>query len=99
MNKQDIRQGLKTYGELVTIKEVAEYLRVSRNTVSRMLQYYTCLQIGKAKKYHINDVAEAVDYEYQRIFRGLWMGRDIRWTDSLPFSNSSHVDWFIPDWV
>lgn len=60
MTKADIKQGLRAYGELVTIKEVAEYLRISRNTASRMLQDYTCLQVGRSKRYHINDVAEAV---------------------------------------
>lgn len=64
MNKRDIQEGLKRQGEILSINEIAKYLKCNRATVRQYLKGYECLQIGTAKKYHYKDVADAI---YRRV--------------------------------
>lgn len=64
MNKRDLQDGLKRQGEILSITEIAKYLKCDRSTVRRYLKGYDCLSIGTAKKYHYKDVADAI---YRRV--------------------------------
>lgn len=61
MDRQQITRELTTeYGSFVRVGEVAEYLRIDRGTARAILYGTPFLPNGRAKLYHVADVARAI---------------------------------------
>lgn len=58
MTKSNIKDGLRAYGEVITITQLADYLGVDRHTASQMLRGVPHWKVGNAKRYTVDDVAE-----------------------------------------
>lgn len=61
MDRQQITRELTSeYGSFVRVGEVADYLRIDRSTARAILYGTPFLPNGRAKLYHVADVARAI---------------------------------------